>query len=200
MALITEAIRESNFELIRDRIGEILATELPNQATLNAQEELNATVFVECSTPFDKSDTPCINVMLSNGDYDNQTVVKTDGTYTYFIDVYTSSKETSGDTSDYLSTKNLHRLLGVCSKILEHQKYQTLGYERPSIEHRSVRSINISMPENRQDAYMIMMGRITFTVRIPENKSLLTANNIDGYSTNVKLSLTEKGYIFTSSD
>lgn len=62
MAQINTIIPVQNFELIRDRIALILATEINNQFVLSGNEDINCYVWLERSTPFDKIENPIINV------------------------------------------------------------------------------------------------------------------------------------------
>ena len=62
MAQIYNIIPVQNFELIRDRIALILATEVNNQFVLSGNEDINCDVWLERSTPFDKIENPTINV------------------------------------------------------------------------------------------------------------------------------------------
>ncbi len=196
-SILVEAIPTQNFELIRDRIGGILADELASQAILRSEPDIDATVFVERVVPFSKENAPAVNVMFDSGDFSNQDTVSSDGNYTFFIDVYTSAKTTATDRGYLRSVKNLHAILGVCRAILENPVYRTLAFASPSITHTNVAAMNIKDPSNDQDAASIAIGRLTFRVRVPEGVQLINANNIAGYITSVKLLETNKGYIFT---
>lgn len=197
MALINNVIPSQNFELVRDRIGEILATEFAFQFTLTSNPELNPIVHVERIVPFDHTDMPCINVLLSRGNFDNITAKKSDGTYQFNIDIYAKSKSSQNQGGDSRASFIVQKLVGMAMAILENPRYNTLGFAAPSVSHTQVSDISIADPNNNQDAENIMMGRLSFQVRINENVELLTANNIVGYGTTVTLSETEQGYIFT---
>ncbi len=200
MAKILTPIQPQAFELIRNRIGEILADELPVQAAIEYAAELRATVFLERFTPFDITDMPCVNVMLSRGGYDNKAGVKRDGTYTYNIDCYMVSKTTTTERGDSKASVKLQKLMGVCGAILEDPHYVTLGFARPFISHTEVREINIAQPEKNQDGNNVIMGRVTFIVRVPENVSALLPKIMPGYDTVVKMGLTDKGYFWEGSN
>lgn len=197
MAKITGIIGEHSFELIRDRIGEILADEIANQFTLRPSEtEIDATVFVDRFTPFDKSELPAVNVLLASGDYSVVTPKCDTGDYEYYIDVYTSGKETDLVRGDTQSSRNLHKLLGICRAILRSPYYSTLGFITPQIGHLSIASIQVMEPKNNQDATNTIWGRLVFKVKAPEFVELQTALDIDNWKTTVKLNNTEKGYLF----
>jgi len=196
-AIIPAAIPTQSFELIRNRIAEILVQELPAQATFLADTKINATVYVERYVSFDLTELPAVNVSLNRGLYAEQTQKSTDGTYTYNIDCHTSAKSTSaGARGDSLSMFQLQKLLGVCRGILEDTRYNTLGFARPFIESSKITTIDIGNA-TEGDATSSVMGRLTLVVRANEQKGVVTPELIAGYDTQVKLGLTEKGYIFT---
>ena len=94
MAVITEAIPQQGFDIVQNRIAEILVEEITNQiAVQELTDEVN--VFVERIEPFDKSEDVVIMVYLKEGDYDGYTQRDTQGTNMYFIDVYAG-----GEASD----------------------------------------------------------------------------------------------------
>jgi hypothetical protein len=195
MSKITSIIPQQSFEIIRDRIGLILADEIAGQYTLTSNDDINATVWVERKTLFDKTDCPAINVSFSNGNYDNKNARSVDGSYTYNIDIYTSAKNTSSTNADNTASVNNMRLLGIVRAILENPIYRTLDYSPPILCHTEVRQIGI--PEmDMIDANTTCISRLVFFVIIPETVALLTALQLSGSDTVMKLSLTDKGYKF----
>jgi len=199
MALLTQKIPEQNFELVRDRIAEILADEISAQSLIvPLTPELNATVFVERFVPFDKTDIPCVNVVFANGNYDNQNTLTADGLYKYNIDVYAKAKSTTIDGGDKLASIKLHRLLGICRAILENPQYRTLAFAPPSLQRTTVVDIAIEQPQNTQDGSSVIMGRLTFDVSVCEGAQLKTANNISGWETSVQMDETPQGYQFSN--
>lgn len=199
MALLTEKIPEQNFELVRDRIAEILADEISAQSLIiPLTPELNATVFVERFVPFDKTDMPCVNVVFANGNYDNQNTLTADGLYKYNIDVYAKAKSTTIDGGDKLASIKLHRLLGICRAILENPQYRTLAFAPPSLQRTTVVDIAIEQPQNTQDGSSVIMGRLTFDVSVCEGTQLQSANNISGWETSVQMDETPQGYQFSN--
>ena len=196
MPQIPAAIPTQAFELIRNRIAEILVDELPSQATFAGDPKLNATVYVERSVMFDLTEMPAVNVSVSRTAYSEQTQRNTDGEHTFTIDVHTSAKSTSTVRGDSLAAFRLQKLIGVCRGILEDSRYKTLGFAPPFIESRKVTSIEYAQPTDG-DGTSSVQGRITFVVRAPDRNGVVTPELIAGYDTQVKLGLTEKGYIFT---
>jgi len=145
-SIITEAIEKGSFEFVRDRIGAILADELPSQATLQADSNLNVKgVYIERFVPFSHTDCPCVNVSLDLGEYSSFTRQRQDGTYQFFIDVYEKSATTDGNRGDYLANVKLQKLANICRAILSHHKYTTLAFAPPFIEHTEVKNIRIGL-------------------------------------------------------
>jgi hypothetical protein len=196
MPQIPAAIPTQAFELIRNRIAEILVDELPEQATLSGDTQINATVYVERFVPFDHTELPALNVSLGRDVYSEQTQRSTDGEHTYNIDVHCSAKSTPSVRGDSLAVFRLQKLLGVCRGVLEDSRYKTLGFAPPFIESRKVTAIDYAQP-TEGDSTSSVMGRITFVVRAPDRNGVVTPELIAGYDTQVKLGLTEKGYIFS---
>ncbi len=197
MAKILTPIPPRAFTLIRNRICEILADELKSQSALEYDADLDADVFLERFVPFDKTDMPAVNILLAKGDFDNKAVVKKDGTYTFNIDCYVTCKTQTGKEGDTQASIKLQKLMGVCDAILESPLYKTLGFTPPFISHTEVRSLNIANPVNNQDASSVMMGRLQFIVRCPENVDVLLPKILAGYDTSVKMALTNKGYFYS---
>ena len=196
MGKIKKIIPAQFFEVIRNRIAEILVDELDCQVLLTYDTDLEAKVFLERFTPFDNTEMPAINVSFSAGDYNNQTARDVDGTYSYFIDVFTQAKTTDDDRGDKLAMFKLHKLLGVCRAIIQNPIYKTLGFQPPFIMSRQISSIAIAQPREGE-TLSVVMGRLILTIVAPEDIQLLTAKLIKGFDTQVKLALTDKGYIYS---
>ena len=196
MGQIKKIIPAQFFEVIRNRIAEILVDELDQQVLLTYDTDLEAKVYLERFVPFDNSELPAINVSFSAGDYNNQTARDVDGTYSYFIDVFTQAKTTDDDRGDKLAIFKLHKLLGVCRAIIQNPIYKTLGFEPPFIMSRQISRIFIAEPKEG-DTLSVVMGRLILTIVAPEDTQLLTAKLIKGFDTQVKLFLTDKGYIYS---
>ncbi|MCK4522102.1 MAG: hypothetical protein KAU20_05995, partial [Nanoarchaeota archaeon] len=72
-----------------------------------------------------------------------------------------------------------------------------LGFVPPFISNTHVETIAIADPKRNDDGNHIMMGRLTFVVRAPDEVETLEANLIDGYDTQVKIGVTDQGYIYS---
>lgn len=201
--MINEAIGSQNFELIRDRIGEILANELNNQATLKSDESLNSdnlTVWTERFIPFDKEELPAINVALSSGDYSGETPVTADGSYLYTIDIFTKAKTKKNGTSlelgDKKSSLQCQMITGLCRSILMNSLYLTLGFERGYIHRRKINSLNVAQLKEQEGIYPFMI-RLEMTVKVTETTIEELPTDAAGYDSVFTINETDKGFKFT---
>jgi len=196
MAQINTVIPQQNFELIRDRIAVILATEVANQFVLSSNSEIDCDVWLERTNPFDKIENPVINVSLASDTFDLKNAgTDVRSTAVFNIDCFTSSKTNSGENGDQKAMFKLHRIVGMCRAILEDQAFVTLNFTPPFISRTSVDSINIANPD-RLDATNQTMGRLAFTVVFHEGTPLITPPQIAQWYTTVKLDETEQGYVY----
>ena len=197
MAQINHAIGSRAFELIRNQIGAILAYELPNQATLNNDDRLNAEVFVERFVPIGDEEVPLVIVGFSDVVPGLKTASSTDGEMTFLIDCYEKAKSTTDDPqADKTAAIRLQRLIGVIHGILSHSRYRTLGFAPPFIEHTEVKEIKMAAPKDAKDASSVVMARIEFIVRAPDKNIPIDPVVLDGYTTQALLGLTALGYTY----
>ncbi len=199
MGLINTEIPEAAYELLRDRIGEILASELETQAYITSDPVYEAFVWVERWVPFSHTHLPAVNVSLIRGTYEGQSVVQVDGYYRFAIECYTSAKSSESDKGDSLATFKLHKLMRACRAILMNPKYVRLGFEPPFVMNRNIEDMLIADP-GKQDAVSVMRGRFTLVVRVPENTELITPELVYGMETRVRLAETDSGYVYLNFD
>lgn len=201
MALITSEILPQQFEVIRDRIADILIAEIQAQLDLNSTlSELvdgHVEIGIERSIPINYSETTIINVSYGSGEYGNQDTKQSEGSHIYFIDVFATGCETTGIRGDVSSARKTQRILGICRAILESSHYMTLGFTAPSISRRYVGRIDISEIQNN-DSVAASMGRMTFYVRVPEGNIINETRIMNGYITQIKIAETDKGFVTLS--
>lgn len=193
MAVITDIIPEQGFEVVRDLISAIIKTELDNQKILQTLSE-NINVFSGRSSPFQHSEVLMINVLLDSADYSNTHEKGTHGSVGFFIDVYTTAKETENDDGGYLSTQRRDKYVGMIRYILQDHHYKTLGLPPGLIMGTYIDGFENFEPSNQQDSSFVKMNRISFSVRVVENQTLWAGVDIASIFTDVKLDLTTKGY------
>jgi len=197
-AKINTVIPAQSFEIIRDKIALILKEELANQATLAVNPKLNATVYIERYSPpnsSELSEVPIVNVLLGQGDYSNQDVTQSTGTYLYFIDIYTKEKANDDKGGDERAIISLQKILGVCRGILEATQYLTLGFTYPFVMGRKINSIQIAGPGD-PGSDSLVRGRLILEVRVPEYQETVTANVLDGTDTTVRIDTSPHGYLW----
>lgn len=192
-SLINEPIVESGFEKVRDKIGEILLIELTKQKEIqNFTEEIN--IYSEKSVPESGAEQLRINVLLDSGNYGTLNPKDAQGKTIYFVDIYTSSKESDGVTGDYAAAFLLHKYIRLCRFILQSSKYKTLGFPAGLIGGKSVEMFETLPPAQKQDARFTRFARITFSVRIQESDVLWEGIAVNGIDTTVTLQETLQGY------
>ncbi len=195
MAKINRVIEPENSELVRDRIGEILIDEIGNQVQLSYDPLIDATVYVERSMPFDKTELPVVSVSLANGMFGNKSQREVYGTYAFNIDVFASAKSTKDSSGDTTSAFVLQKIMGICRSILEDPIYITLGFKPPFISRVWCSEMNIAST-NKEDATNTAMGRLVFNVLVSEPSKGYRPQLIDGYETVIKIGNSSDGYFW----
>jgi hypothetical protein len=198
MGLINQEILPQGFELVRDRIAEILIEEISDQVNLFYQTELECEIFVERATPVDKSELAVVNVLFAGGNLEQENIKDGSILYQYNVDIYTNSKTNFSNSADNRAAVKAHKLLGVCRSILKNPVYRTLAFAPGSLVSRvQVRQISIN-ENNAQDANSTYMARLGVFVLLTEVVGLIEAQNIEGYNAVVKISNGERGYKYSS--
>ena len=186
MSRIDYAIPSQAYELIRDRIGEILTDEVANQIDLSYDVDLNAVVLIEDRDPIDKVQLNAIVVSLATGQYSNKNQGSSvDGGYLYFIDIYTNAKERFNKSGSYRAATIAHKLSRYVRCILEHQEYKTLGYQPGFVMRTGFVEFNIRDVSPSTDSLSTYMIRMVFKVDANEITNAKVPNLIDGYDTRV---------------
>ncbi len=195
MPLINRIIDPRAYEVIRDRIGEILAIELLNQESLTYDELFNVPVFVQRSKPVNQDEDKIINVSVDSSRYSGQTTVSANGDYTFFIDVVVTGASTSDGRGDVLTAHKAQRLAGVVCAILEDPQYITLGFARPFIGRSHVIEITPGTIE-RGEATELNVVRVTMNVQSIQSEVPQEGIPLLESSTSVYLAETDFGFQF----
>ena len=191
-------IGEQNFELIRNRIGEILTYELRNQANLTGKQSLkDVKVWIERVTPFDNTELPAVNIYYNDTLYNSSTVVNQQGQNTYHIDVLTKSKNSGSqqNDSDKQSYTLAANLLGIVRAILQAPQYVRLNFDGGVVTHREVSEIRMGKMSN-QETTSTGGGRLLLKVNANEFTEEIKALEACKYTTVVTLEETEKGFYY----
>ena len=128
MAIITEIISKQNFEIVGEKIGDILSIELSNQKTLQ-NSLVNFAVFKERVTAIDKTEEVVVNVLLNSIDNSSSSQSGAQSVCSFFIDVFASAKETEANRGDKAAFDKLLKYVGMCRYILQSHKYKTLSFD-----------------------------------------------------------------------
>ena len=194
MAKINQIIQPQGYELIRNRMGEIITIELFNQSALTYDEDLDATVYVERFISVSHDEMPVINISLANGTFDSFKQTNHDGKYIFNIDFYVNAISEENQNADVLANFKLQKLMGVVKSILMNPIYRTLDFAPPFIIGRTIDEMNIQDPNKFQEATSSVMGRLIMTAKCVETLELITPILLQQNNTNVKLALTNKGF------
>lgn len=194
-------IPQQNYELIRDRIAEILSVELISQGTKAGVVYSNG-VDIERFIPYNAdTEYPIINVVFEGGFYDNKDQKTSEGNYKYFIIGYEKAKSDATNKGDKKAAIKLGRLLGVCRAILENPIYNRLAFPIPTRETAgasfygtNVGAIKIPKFLDSGDTENSIMGYLEFNVRVDENVILIEPVPLASSVTEVKLYNTDLGY------
>lgn len=198
-AVIETLIPQQQFEVVLDRIGEILALEFEYQSLLGNYDLDAVSIFKERSVPCNASELPIVNVGLFQGEYSEETQMQTQGFYKYVIEVIANAQSedpVSGNDGrgDRLSQLKVLRLLGIIRAILMDARYKTLGFSYPSIGHRGVERIWFMSPPT-QDANTTRQGRLEMMVKVLETPaSFVTPVELMEHFSYVTLEETENGF------
>jgi hypothetical protein len=195
MPKLIQIIPQQFFETVRDRIADIIVDEIENQRVLTPSLGVIG-YYMERSVPFNHSEMPCINVSLATGNHDGKSAISSNKIYNYNIDCYHKAKSSYEDFGDSLASVNMQRLLGMCRAILENPVYRTLGFATPSLKRVYVSAMQIADP-NTMDSVSAIMGRLIFSVEVPEGMELAVPMLLAGYDTRIKMGDTDRGYYYS---
>lgn len=199
MSKITEPIAPQRFELIAPKVYSILKDELANQFILTDEAVLDATVLLERSTPPNTEEYPLVSVRY-NGSSSVSKVQDGDQILNnvYAIDCYVAAKSTSVSTADSTASLGMARLIGVIREILLNPLYVQLGFPPTEgiVRSVSISSINMTEPQNNQDALTVTYGQLVLNVETNESSIQIVPPLIKDFITAVKLNEDEKGYIW----
>lgn len=198
-AVIDALIGRQNFEVVLDRIGEILTVEFERQILLGNYDLDSVKIFRERTIPCMPSELAIVNVSVFSGDFQEDTQSQAQGMYRYIIEVLTNSESedvtlNNDGRGDRIAAKKMHRIMGIIRSILSDNRYATLGFNRPSIGHRKIERMFFMAAPN-QDANTTRQGRLEFLVKVPEvPASFVTGVPFKENFTFVKLHETVYGY------
>lgn len=198
MPRIQGIIPSQAFEIIRNRIADILIDELQNQKDYTGDEDLNIDITIEQRVAFDKSELTRMNIVMTDGDFDNTQQGQADGNYKYNVDVIGSSPSDDDNQGDTLSSILVQKIIGKAYAIMTNAQYRTLGFNPGSggVQRVSVTPISIGNL-TQGDARNTMVARMVVTVKATQTTELLQGRLAEGYDTEIKIGESDRGFKYT---
>ena len=195
MSKITAKIPPAGFELVRDQVAAIIASELIGQFVFDYDPDFVVEVLVEDVDPIDKSGFTTVNISLAGGPYDSKDQsASVRGSYQYFIDVFAHSKTTALNTGDFLAAQKIQKILRVIRYVLEDPIYKTLGFKPPFVQRVYISNLEIQNQPGSNDALNTLQGRFILNVVVTETNSLIVPSLIAGFETTVLVGNSNRGY------
>ena len=191
-AVITEPIPYQSFEIIRDRLAEIINDELQNQIALGYLTEFDSiNVFLERWVNLDVTEMPCVVINMAPADFENMKPLDLTGNYFFNIDCYANAAATESTYGDDEATFKVHRILGMVRAIVMSPHYITLGFERGFISRVQIDSMPVVGVQSN-DAENVIRGRLVAKIQAAEVVAGQEVRLSTGHTT--KLILGSGGY------
>lgn len=195
MAQINEVVGKDYFQLCRDNIATILLDELPNQAILQANDDLNySKIWCDRKRPFNASEIPAINLSIESVNYGVKNRGQRDANPIFTIDVYDSKMSTEFGDADELLSESTWQIARTIQYILDNPIYATLGLA-PYVMHTEVQSIEGGQVGETEDNRCSIL-RIKFAVKTMSILQGATPVPVSQLTTVVNLAQTNKGFIY----
>jgi len=176
-SIITELIPDQPFEIIQNRLGEILLEEITAQHTLqNLDSEFE--FFIERIKPYDTSEDVVITLACREQDNMEYTQRSSQGQNMYFIDVFTGGIEIGNESISENVRRKLFKYVGIIKYILNSGKYPTLGFPPGLIGNKHVKKVTFDTDysnwgnHSNYDGSGIRFCRIIFMVTALETTEL----------------------------
>lgn len=175
--LITELIPDQPYEIIQNRIGEILLEEITAQHALQNLDS-DFKFFIERIKPYGEQEDVVITLACREQDNQEYTQQSSQGQNIYFIDIYAGGIETGDETASENVRRKLFKYVGIVKYILNSGKYPTLGFPRGLIGNKHVKKVTFDTDysnwgnHSNYDASNIRFCRILFLVTAREETEL----------------------------
>ena len=218
MSQISELIDKQNtFEIIRDKIAQILANEIANQKTIATNEGKDPSlwdleVYTERSNPWEKwlnqstNKVPIVNVWFDNYNLDGtagntveyQTVNGIFNIDVYGFDISRDNQAGGHLAGDELSAKETQRAYRLVRNILMSSFYTYLDL-RPIVSQRWIQSATAFQPEQQGgQVQQVQAIRMAFAVKFLEFSPQYQGEGIEYISNDIKR--TEDGAVIAEAD
>jgi hypothetical protein len=210
MSKLDYIIAQSNTEIVRAKIAEILADELSNQVTLIdaegsptddqllLKESIPSKIFDERFHRKTQGEGVYLNVILVSNPIGELTgnESQTD-TVKYNIEYYSEAKDEGDDDGDKLASMKMQRCLMACRHILMSPHYIILDLPTGTVLSRVARNLQIIQPDNGVDTNYNINGMFTLEVKLTESQNRIEGVELQGNDTTHRLYDTDKGYYYS---
>lgn len=172
--LITELIPDQPFQVIQNKIAEMLKDEIHAQHVLQDLDS-EFEVFVERISPYDTSEDVMISIICREQDNMEYTQRNSQAQNMYFIDIFTGGIEVGNETMSENVRRKLFKYVGIIKYILNSGKYPTLGLPPGLIGNRHVKKVTFDTDysnwgnHTNYDASGIRFCRIIYLVTALED-------------------------------
>lgn len=196
-SIITELIPDQPFQIIQNRIAEILIEEITAQHQIQSLESSFA-FFVERISPYDVSEDVVITIACREQDNMEYTQRTSQGDNMYFIDIFCGGIESDDRSMSEDVRLKLFKYVGIVKYILNSGKYPTLGFPKGLIGNKHVKKVTFDTDysnwgnHSNYDASGIRFCRIIYMVRALEETQLWQGIPLQG-NDSVVYTGTEKG-------
>lgn len=176
-SIITELIPDQPFQVIQNRIGEILLEEITAQHEL---QELDSSFafFVERISPYDVSEDVVITIACREQDNQEYTQQSSLGQNMYFIDIFCGGIESENQSMSENVRLKLFKYVGIVKYILNSGKYPTLGLPKGLVGNKHVKKVTFDTDysnwgnHSNYDGSGIRFCRIIYLVTAREETQL----------------------------
>lgn len=206
MSIIPGTVPERLYEKVRDKIAQIILTELPAQGVLRGDAYIGGInkVYIERGWPADMEELPMINVTLDKTSFTQLTQVNNDFEAEYNIHIYGNVKSSTGGRGDEGSSKMVAKIAGLIEGIISYGGYSTLGFPYPTsgneegISGREVYETLYLNPNDTNDANPIFRSVVRVKVMGNQPLNLDALNTLEGVDTQACLFNSNECYFYTS--
>ncbi|MEN9914207.1 MAG: Flavobacterium phage [Bacteroidota bacterium] len=173
-SIITELIPDQPFQIIQNRIGEILLEEITAQHALQNLDS-SFEFFVERINPYSKDEDVVITLACREQDNQEYTQRNSQVHNIYFVDIFAGGIEHDDLSQSEDVRLKLFKYVGIVKYILNSGKYPTLGFPSGLIGNKHVQKITFDTDysnwgnHSNYDAKGIRFCRIIFMVKAQES-------------------------------
>lgn len=197
--MISAVIGRQGFEIIRDRICQILLTEFESQYLKTYDQDLNLaeeSIYMERFIAFNQSELPALNVGIERGDYEDYHPGQEGGVYRFFVECNVKAANDADARGDRKAKILAQKLLGISRYILQDPIYRKLSFPPGLIRHCHVESFVFTSP-TQHDLENTNSARMIFVVKAVESNELIETALLKSSFTGVKLGESDQGYYWT---